>query len=80
MPRCLVEQKLFRIVEDVVDGNVIHCLEVPDGCDALGVERWKTFATRGSASLQAIFQFLIVLAQELETKKGTSNAGRSKAI
>ena len=64
MPKCIVNEKLFRIVEDVVDGNEIHCLEVPDGCDALGVERWKTFATRGSASLQAIFQFLVLLAKK----------------
>jgi len=80
MPRCLVEQKHFRIVEDVVDGNEIHCLEVRDGCDALGVERWKTFTTRGSANLQAIFEFMVTMAKEQDKKQEASNAGRSQAI
>jgi hypothetical protein len=68
MPRCLIEEPDFRVVEDVVDGNVIHCLEVRDGADALGVERWKTFETRGSKNLQAIFNFLIRIAQKQEHK------------
>ena len=33
----------FRLVR-IEDGEkVSHVLEVPDGCDALGVERWREF-------------------------------------
>ena len=37
-PRILLLTPRFRIVE-VGDGNKV--MERPDGCDALGVERWR---------------------------------------
>ena len=36
-PKVIVEDAKFRIVR--VDGTYIT--ETPDGCDALGVERWR---------------------------------------
>jgi hypothetical protein len=65
VPKLIVDNPRFRIVEDIVGGNEIHCLEVPDGADALGVERWRTYHTN-TASLRAMFDFMIVMA-----KKGT---------
>jgi hypothetical protein len=68
MPRLLVNEPDFRIVWDVVSGNDVHILEVPDGADALGVERWRTFQTRGNKNLEAIFGYLVRLARQLEDK------------
>lgn len=51
----------FRLVK-VEDGDrVTYTLEVPDGCDALGVERWRTFEMN-SQHLRNIFGFLIKVA------------------
>lgn len=68
MPRLLVDEKDFRVVEDVIGGNVLHTLEVRDGVDAMGVEKWRTFKT-DSKDLRAIFGYLTRLALELETMK-----------
>jgi hypothetical protein len=44
-PRILVQDDRFRIVR-IEDGErVTYVVEVPDGCDALGVERWREFKT-----------------------------------
>ena len=44
-PTILVDDSRFRIVR-VEDGDkVTYVVEVPDGCDALGTERWRDFKT-----------------------------------
>lgn len=53
----------FRLVR-IEDGDrVSHVLEVPDGCDALGVERWREFKM-STSHLQSIFGFLIKVAMK----------------
>lgn len=66
-PRKLVDEPDFRIVEAVIGENVVHTLEVRDGVDAMGVEKWRTFRT-DSKDLRAIFQFLVRIAIELEQR------------
>lgn len=66
-PRCLVLEHDFRIVETVIGENVVHVLEVRDGVDAMGVEKWRAFRT-DSKELRAIFGYMIRLAIELEAK------------
>lgn len=40
-PVVLVQDQAFRIVR-IADGNKVYYItETPDGCDALGVERWR---------------------------------------
>ena len=70
MPRLLVSEPDFRIVETEIGGNVLHVLEVRDGADALGVERWRTFKTDVSKDIRAIFGYMVRVALELETVKG----------
>lgn len=65
MPRLVVLEPDFRIVEDEISGNIVHTLEVRDGVDAMGVEKWRHFRT-DSKDLKAIFSYLIRLALELE--------------
>ena len=40
-PYILAGDDKFRIVRDEVGDKVTYTVEAPDGCDALGVERWK---------------------------------------
>lgn len=65
MPRLLIDEPDFRIVEDILGENVVHTLEVRDGRDAMGVEKWRQFKT-DNKDLRAIFGFLIRLALDLE--------------
>lgn len=65
MPKLLVDEADFRIVADVVGEADVYTLEVRDGADALGVERWRTFNT-SSKDLRSIFAFLIRVAQKQE--------------
>lgn len=66
MPRCLVEQPDFRIVDTELDGVGI-VLEVRDGCDALGVERWRAF-NLNNPNLQKLFGYLVRVIQQQETQ------------
>ena len=66
-PRKIVDEPDFRIVENVIGENVVHVLEVRDGVDAMGVEKWRTFRT-DSKELRAMFSFMVRLAIELENK------------
>lgn len=68
MPKKLIDEQDFRIVEDVVGENVIHTLEVREGRDAMGVEKWRTFKT-DSRDLKAIFSYMVRVAIELEAVK-----------
>jgi phage gp45-like len=40
-PVVIVEDAKFRIVRLAEGDKVIYVTETPDGCDALGVERWR---------------------------------------
>lgn len=51
----------FRLVRMEDGDKVTYTLEVPDGCDALGTERWRTFEM-ASQHLRNIFGFLIKVA------------------
>lgn len=42
-PQIVAEDALFRLVRLEEGDRVTYVLEVPDGCDALGVERWREF-------------------------------------
>lgn len=60
----LVNEPDFRLVRlEIADGSVEHVLEVRDGCDAMGSERWRKFEANGTA-LKAMFKFLIRIAEE----------------
>ena len=65
MPRCLVEQADFRIVDTELEGVGI-VLEVRDGCDALGVERWRLMKLE-NANLRQLFGYLVRIVKEKET-------------
>lgn len=40
-PRVLLDAKRFRVVRTVEGSKVTYVFEKNDGCDALGVERWR---------------------------------------
>lgn len=44
-PRIIASDDRFRIVRLSEGERVTYVVEVPDGCDALGVERWREFKT-----------------------------------
>lgn len=67
-PTLLVDEEDFRIV---ATGDGMFVLEVTDGADALGVERWRTFQTNGT-HLRAIFGYLIRVAQQVQKGKDTT--------
>ncbi len=56
-PRIVVERPTFRIVAVEDQGQVGYVLETPDGCDALGVERWRDFKLN-SGALRELFGYL----------------------
>jgi phage/plasmid primase-like uncharacterized protein len=41
------EKDGFRIVRQTSGEKVTYLVEMPDGCDALGVERWKDVSAEG---------------------------------
>ena len=57
-PRLLVEEPDFRLVEVCRAGNVFHVLEVRDGIDAMGAERWREFKVE-NPHLRQIFGYLV---------------------
>jgi hypothetical protein len=68
VPRLVILEPDFRLVEAEIGGDLHWTLEVRDGVDAMGVEKWRTFKT-DSKDLRAIFGYLTRLALELETMK-----------
>lgn len=48
----------FRIVKQVAGQRVTYLLELPDGFDALGVERWKDVSSDGKV-VKAMRDFII---------------------
>lgn len=60
----LIHEPDFRLVRvDLGDGSSEHILEVRDGIDAMGAERWRKFEANGTA-LRAMFKFLIRIAEK----------------
>jgi len=62
-PVLLIDEPDFRLVELVVGGELQHVLEVRDGRDAMGVERWRKFET-SSTHLKQIFGYLVRIAKK----------------
>jgi hypothetical protein len=57
-PRIVAGDQAFRIVR-VENGDCItYVMEMPDGCDALGVERWRDCKVNGSP-MTALFSYVI---------------------
>jgi hypothetical protein len=69
MPRKLIDEPDFRIVETEVGGNVLHVLEVRDGVDAMENEKWRQFRT-DNKDLRTILSYMVRIALELETERG----------
>lgn len=58
----VIDEKDFRLVRiEVGETGVRYVLEVTDGQDALGVQRWREFRT-DSSHLRALFGYLIRVA------------------
>lgn len=63
-PTLLVDEPDFRLVRhDFDDGHTDHVLEVRDGCDAMGTERWRKVEINGTA-MKALFRFLVRIADK----------------
>lgn len=52
------DDALFRIVRLTEGDKVLYVMEVIDGCDALGVERWREFKLENK-HLRALRDFII---------------------
>ena len=57
-PVIIASDALFRLVRMVEGDRVTYVMEVPDGCDALGVERWREFKL-DNKHLRALRDFII---------------------
>ncbi len=58
----LVEEPDFRLARVEFGDHVEHVLEVRDGCDVLGVERWRKFEVNGT-TMKALFKYLVRVAE-----------------
>lgn len=63
VPTLLINQPDFRLVRVEIGTVTEHVLEVRDGCDALGVERWRRFEVNGTA-LKSLFRYLVRIAEK----------------
>lgn len=52
------EQDGFRIVRQAEGTKVTYVVELPDGCDALGCERWKDVSADGKV-VKALRDYII---------------------
>lgn len=69
MPRIIAGDDKFRLVR-IEDGNkVTYILEKPDGCDALGEERWRE-VSQDAPIIRALRDWIIraVVQAEKETE------------
>jgi hypothetical protein len=62
----LILEPDFRLVRLDLDGHLEHVLEVRDGMDAMGTERWRKFET-SSTHLKQIFGYLVRIASKETT-------------
>lgn len=56
--RIIAADNSFRIVKQVDGDKVTYIVELPDGFDALGVERWKDVSAEGKV-VKAMRDFII---------------------
>jgi hypothetical protein len=62
----VISEPDFRLVRLVLEGGEWeYVLEVRDGMDAMGVEKWRKFELNGTA-LRSLFKFLIRIAEAKE--------------
>lgn len=73
MPRKIIDEPDFRMVEVEIGGGIERVLEVRDGVDAMGVEKWRTFKT-DSKDLKAMFGYMTRIAIELEQMKRANHS------
>ncbi len=59
----LIEEPDFRLARVLIGDHVEHVLEVRDGCDVLGVERWRKFEVNGT-TMKALFRYLVRIADK----------------
>jgi hypothetical protein len=60
----LIDESDFRLVKlEIADGSVEHVLEVRDGQDAMGTERWRKFEVNGTA-MRSLFKYLVRVADK----------------
>lgn len=62
-PTLLIDEPDFRLVRVEIGDSVEHVLEVRDGQDALGTERWRKFEVNGTA-MRALFKYLVRIADK----------------
>lgn len=60
----LIQEADFRLVKhELGDGSVDHLLEVRDGKDGMGLERWRKFEVSGTA-MRSLFRYLVRIADK----------------
>lgn len=64
----LIDEPDFRLVEVTIGDGVEHVMEVRDGEDAMGVQRWRRFET-DSQKLKTIFSYLVRIAYTLQERE-----------
>lgn len=72
MPRIVRETSTFRVV--LTDAGA-YVFETPDGCDALGVEKWREVHIGGAANISTIFRDHIIdlIRAELKEERSAQN-------
>jgi hypothetical protein len=68
----LIDEPDFRLIEVTIGEDVEHVLEVRDGCDAMGVERWRKFET-DSQKLKSMFGYMQRVAYKLREQSNAKN-------
>ena len=63
IPTLLIDQPDFRLVRVDIGDHREHVLEVRDGCDAMGAERWRKFEISGTA-MKALFRYLVRISEQ----------------
>jgi hypothetical protein len=63
-PRIIAGDDTFRIVR-IEDGNkVSHVMEMAEGCDALGVERWRDARIDNKGVAATLFNYICKMANK----------------
>jgi hypothetical protein len=65
LPRKLIDEPDFRVVETVIGDEIVHVLETRDGVDAMELERWRRF-------------YLVRVALETECQRSILEQGAKK--
>jgi hypothetical protein len=59
-PTIIVQDDRFRIVKLTEGDRVTYTIETPDGCDALGVERWREYKLDNKSQTMLAFRDWII--------------------